>query len=317
VAIRVVSDVDTRTAVDVVVVSYNSRETLRDCVGSLAGTPGVRVTVVDNGSTDGSLESLAGLPVHTIVSGRNGGFGFGCNIGWRAGRAPYVLFLNPDARLEPAALATLGAVLDRDAGVGIVGPRILDADGSLVPSQRRYQRVGSTWAQALFLHRVIRRARWANEIIKDPGRYGDPADAEWLSGACLLMRRTVLDALGGFDEDFFLYCEDMDLCARARAAGARVRYEPGAVVHHEGGHSAPRTSLFAVLARSRMRYATKHGGRCSAALQHWGLAVGAVTHTLVAVGRPAHARGHRAALAAIVAPEPAARTSGEELHALG
>lgn len=288
--------------VDAVVVSFNSRETLRDCVASLAGADGVHVTVVDNGSTDGSLETIADLPVRAFASGRNGGFGFGCNLGMASGSAPYVLFLNPDARLEPADLDRLTAVLDAEPDVAIVGPRVLDDDGRVFPSQRRFQRAGSTWAQAFFLHRPLRRAAWANEIIRQDSAYERPAYPEWLSGACMLARRDVVEGLGGFDEGFFLYCEDMDLCARVRAAGHRIRYEPGATVRHEGGHSAPRTSLYAILARSRMRFATLHAGRVGARLQHLGLAVGALTHLAASIGRPAGARGHAAALLAILGP---------------
>jgi GT2 family glycosyltransferase len=287
--------------VDAVVVSFDSRATLRDCVGPLAALPAVAVTVVDNGSSDGSLASIADLPVRAIESGRNGGFGFGCNVGAAAGQAPYLLFINPDARLDGASLERLVAVLDGAPDVAVAGPRLLDDDGGLVFSRRRYQRAGSTWAQALFLHRVLRRAAWANEIVKDPREYERAGDAEWLSGACLLVRRSAFEALGGFDEGFFLYCEDMDLCVRMRAAGHRVRYEPGATARHEGGHSAPRASLYAVLARSRVRFARKHAGPVSAAVQHLGLAVGSLTHVAGAIGRPAHRRGHAAALRATTA----------------
>ncbi len=114
----------------------------------------------------------------------------------------------------------------------------------------------------------------------------------------MLVRREAFDAIGGFDEGFFLYGEDMDLGARLRAAGGQVRYEPGATAHHEGGRSAPRTSLFAVLARSRMRFARKHYGRVNAWLQWLGLAAGALTHVIAALPRPAHRRGHAAALRA-------------------
>jgi N-acetylglucosaminyl-diphospho-decaprenol L-rhamnosyltransferase len=285
--------------IDVVVVSYNSGETLRDCVEPLLGLPGISVTVVDNGSADESLASIAGLPVRTIESGRNGGFGFGCNIGIAAGSAPLVLFLNPDARMVPAELERLAAVLDAEPEVAIGGPRIVDGAGGLFPSQRRYQRAGSTWAQAFFLHRLFR-APWANEIIKQPDAYERPAYPEWVSGACMLARREVLERVGGFDEGFFLYCEDMDLCARVRAMGYRVRYEPGATVEHDGGRSAPRTSLYAILARSRARFASLHAGTVRARLQHVGLAVGAFTHVAASLGRPAHARGHAAALRAIL-----------------
>ena len=171
---------------------------------------------------------------------------------------------------------------------------------------RRYQRIGSTWATALFLHRIFTRAAWANEIIRAPASYERVAYPEWVSGACMLVRRSVLERIGGFDENFFLYAEDMDLCARVREAGYRVRYEPSAVVLHEGGRSAPRTSLYAVLVQSRMLFARRHSGPMSATLQSIGLAVGALTHLLATVPRPAQRRGHAAAFRAILAQSRAA-----------
>jgi N-acetylglucosaminyl-diphospho-decaprenol L-rhamnosyltransferase len=287
-------------AVDVVIVSYNSRDTLRECVEPLAGLPGVSVIVVDNASTDRSLESIADLPVRAIAAGRNGGFGFGCNLGSVAGDAPFVLFLNPDARIAQRDLDRLVQALESEHDVAVVGPRIVDADGSLFHSMRRYQRVGSTWATALFLHRVFTRARWANEIIRAPEAYERASYPEWLSGSCLLARRSALDRVGGFDENFFLYGEDMDLCARVRAGGERVRYEPSARAVHEGGHSAPRTALYAVLAESRMLFARRHSGPVSAALQCLGLAVGAITHVLASAQRPAQRQGHAAAFRTII-----------------
>jgi GT2 family glycosyltransferase len=173
---------------------------------------------------------------------------------------------------------------------------------------RRFQRAGSSWAQALFLHRVVR-APWANEIVRDPAAYAAPAAPEWLSGACMLVRRDVFERLGGFDEGFFLYCEDMDICTRARAAGYDVRFTPDVIVHHAGGQSAPRTSLYPVLAASRRRYASKHGGRLSAASQHVALAVHAVTHVVAAAGRPQAARGHLAALRTMLTPGRSAAPS--------
>jgi N-acetylglucosaminyl-diphospho-decaprenol L-rhamnosyltransferase len=288
-------------SVDVVIVSYNSRDTLRECVEPLAGVPGVSVTVVDNQSTDRSLESIADLPVRAIPSGRNGGFGFGCNLGSAAGDAPFVLFLNPDARIAARDVERLVHVLEAEPDVAVAGPRIVDVDGSLFHSMRRYQRVGSTWATALFLHRLFTRASWANEIIRAPEAYERASYPEWLSGSCLMVRRSALERVEGFDESFFLYGEDMDLCARIRAGGDRVRYEPGAHAIHEGGHSAPRVALYAVLAQSRMRFARGHSGTASAALQCLGLAVGAVTHLLASAQRPAQRQGHAAALRAIIA----------------
>jgi N-acetylglucosaminyl-diphospho-decaprenol L-rhamnosyltransferase len=292
--------------IDVVVVSYNSRDTLRDCVEPLVGLPGVSVTVVDNASPDRSLEAIADLPVQAIDSGRNGGFAFGCNLGMAASSAPFVLFLNPDARIDADALERMAAALDAEPCAAIVGPRLLEDGDRLVQSMRRYQRTGSTWAQALFVHRLLRRAAWANEIVRDPAAYEAVAHPEWLSGACMLGRREAVEAVGGFDEGFFLYCEDMDLCRRLRAAGHAIRYEPSAAVHHEGGRSAPRASLYAILAQSRIRFARVHYGRASAFLQRAGLAVNALTHVMVAAGRRERVRGHAAALRAVLRSSPAA-----------
>ena len=292
--------------IDAVVVSYRSRETLRQCVEPLAAIPGVAVTVVDNDSPDDSLAAVADLPVQLIQSGRNGGFGFGCNLGMAAGSSPLVLFLNPDARIEADELQKMVDVLRAEPDVALVGPRLLDDSGDLIPTVRRYQRPSSVWAEALYLHRFLPGSvQWAHEIDTRASTHEAVAYPEWLSGACMLARRDALEAVGGFDEGFFLYCEDMDLCARLRAAGGRVRYEPEAVVRHRGGHSAPYNSLRAVLIRSRVRYARRHGGRLSAALVRAGVTAHALTHLLGSAGRPAHRRGHRAALQATLERIPA------------
>jgi len=295
-------------AVDVVVVSYNSRDTLRSCVQRLADMPGVSVTVVDNASPDGSLEVIAGLDVRTIQSGRNGGFSFGCNLGAAAGDRPYVLFLNPDAEISAQDLQRMAAVLEAEAGVGLVGPKLVDDDGVPMPSIRRFQSASALWAQAVFLHRLLPSAAWANEIERRSAVYAVPGDVDWVSGACMLVRRTVLEAIGGLDEGFFLYCEDMDLCARVRAAGYAVRYEPAAAARHTGGHSAPRSGLLAVLAVSRIRYAQVHARGTVAAAHRVGVALDALTHLLftAATGRRDESRGHRRALAAALRPGRAA-----------
>jgi N-acetylglucosaminyl-diphospho-decaprenol L-rhamnosyltransferase len=289
----------TAPRVDAVVVSYNNRDTIRACVEPLLRTPGVAVTVVDNASPDASLEAIAELPLRAVQSRRNAGFGAGCNLGVACGCAPLVLLLNPDAEMQADALERMVAALEAEPDVALVGPRLLAEDGSLVHSMRRYQRSVSTWAQAFYLHRILPRVAWASEIDSRPEVYEGPAYPEWVSGACMLVRREAFESVGGFDDRFFLYCEDQDLCRRLRADGGRVRYEPSAVVSHRGGHSAPRPSLYAVLARSRISYARKHGGPLSAAVQHAGVIAESLTHALAGLaGRPASGRGHRAALRA-------------------
>jgi GT2 family glycosyltransferase len=296
------------TSVDVVVVSYNSRDDLRPCLEPLLPVDGVHAIVVDNASPVESLSVLEGLPVTTIPLDHNGGFAHGCNAGWHAGSSPYVLFVNPDARVDPDALVRLAAVLDSESDVAIVAPRIVESDGALDFSQRRFPRLTSTYAHALFLNRLFPRAAWSSELVRDPAAYDRPASPEWASGACLLVRRTLLEQLGGWDEGFFMYCEDKDLCRRARSAGFSVRYVPDAVVRHEGGASAPRASLAHVLAESRLRYARKHRSRVAAELERAGIGLTALTHLVVSRGGRAARAGHAASLRAVLRPR-ASRTA--------
>jgi N-acetylglucosaminyl-diphospho-decaprenol L-rhamnosyltransferase len=286
-------------AVDVVVVSYNSRDRLRGCVEPLMNLKDVFVTVVDNASSDRSLDVVADLPVRTIPAGRNGGFAFGCNLGWRAGSAPYVLFLNPDARIDGQSIELLAAVLDEDHDSGAVGPKILEPDGSIAPSQRRFPRLRSTYSQAFFLHLAFPESTWADELVRGESHYTRRASPDWVSGACLMVRRSLLERLHGFDEEFFLYCEDKDLCQRIRDVGYDVIYEPAAVATHEGGASAPPEHVLPVLAASRVRYARKHRGSLPAFLERLGVAIGAMTRIVASGRRRAHARSFRAALSGL------------------
>ena len=290
--------------VDVVVVSYNSSRVLRDCVSTLAGYPEVEVVVVDNASDDASLATIADLRVRRIQLDSNLGFSYGCNVGWRSGGAPFVLFLNPDGRVEGRAVERLVRTLEDHPRAGVVGPRIVEQDGSLDYSIRRFPRLRSTFAQAVFLHRVFPAASWTDEIVRDRARYDEPGPAEWVSGACFLVRRTVLEQLGGLDDGFFLYCEDKDFCRRVWDLGYEVRFEPDALAVHEGGASAPRASLFPVLARSRIRYARKHRSRPAAAVERAGIALGAMTHVAVGRGGSEARAGYAAAFRAAVSRIP-------------
>jgi len=281
---------------DVVVVSYNSGGEVRAGVEPLAGEPDVRVILVDNASSDDSLVVVADLPVEVVPLDQNGGFAHGSNVGWRRGDAPYVLFLNPDARIERGSLERLVTLLDRAPAAGAAAPRIQGADGKLDFSLRRFPRLRSTYARALFLHRLFPNARWADELVREPAAYAAPGRAEWVSGACLLVRRTVLNKLDGFDQGFFMYCEDVDLCRRIRDAGHDLLYEPAATVSHSGGASAPRASLLPVLAASRLRYAAKHWSRPAAVLERGGVALEAVTRIALSRGGRAARVGHARAL---------------------
>jgi N-acetylglucosaminyl-diphospho-decaprenol L-rhamnosyltransferase len=284
-------------SIDVVVVSFNSRDRLRDCVEHLAGEDEIEVVVVDNASQDGSLEAIADLRLRRIQLTRNGGFAHGCNVGWRAGASPFVLFLNPDAKIDLISLRRLAQVLEQDESVALVGPKIFEEDGSVALSLRRFPRLSSTYAHAFFLHRLFPRAPWASELVSDERAYATASSPDWVSGACVLVRRSALERLGGWDEGFFLYCEDKDLCRRIRDSGWDVRYEPAATAVHTGGASAPRPGLLPVLAASRVRYAEKHRGLVGAALERLGIALIGLTHSVVTSGGGASRKGHARALA--------------------
>lgn len=286
--------------VDIVIVSYNSSAHLRSCVKPLAREADFRVVVVDNASVDSSLASVQDLPVLTVPLARNGGFAHGCNAGWRRGDSSYVLLLNPDARIAPSSLRHLVAVLEADPGAGAAAPRVVTADSSLDYSQRRFPRAVSTYAQALFLHRILPTAPWTDEVVRDEEAYQRRSSPDWVSGACILVRRSALEELGGLDEGFFMYGEDIDLCRRLRDAEYDIVFEPSALVTHEGGASAPRPALLPVLAASRIRYAGKHAGPGAVFLERIGVGLGALTHMFVTRGgldtRAGHARALRLAL---------------------
>jgi N-acetylglucosaminyl-diphospho-decaprenol L-rhamnosyltransferase len=293
---RVQTGTGTVASMEIVVVSYNSEDTLRDCVAPFTGQPDCRVIVVDNRSTDSSVASLAGLDVTMIAAEENRGFAAGCNIGYRAGSAPFVLFLNPDARAEPELVPRLRGVIESAPDIGAVAPRILDDEGALDYSLRRFPRRRSTFAQALFLHRALPRATWVDEVVRNEDAYEHAWSPDWVSGACLLVRRSVLDQIGGFDEGYFHYSEDTDLCRRIRDAGYDIRYEPSAVVVHLGGRSTPRPALLPTLAAARVRYVRRHDGRAAALAERIGVGLGAVTHLVVGRGGLQQRRGHGRAL---------------------
>jgi N-acetylglucosaminyl-diphospho-decaprenol L-rhamnosyltransferase len=286
--------------VDVVVVSYNSQATLRACIEPLASIPWAHVTVVDNASTDGSAAAVTDLGVEVIESGRNGGFAFGVNRGVADGTAPWVLLLNPDARIDAHNLHTLVDAGEASPSTAVVAPRVVAADGTLALSQRRFARLRSTWGQALFAHRLWPSAAWTDEVVRDPAAYVRPGTPEWVSGACILVRRSAFEAVGGLDERYFLYCEDMDFCFRLRAMGHDVRFEPSAAAHHVGGASSAPGQTLAIYARSRVRYARQHYRRGAVRLEAAGVAMGALTHVLSSARRPALRRGHGAAFRAVL-----------------
>jgi GT2 family glycosyltransferase len=275
--------------VDVVVVTYNSRDHIERCLELLSSDERVAVTVVDNASSDGTPEVVAPLPVRLLAQKDNRGFAAGCNHGAGAGSAPAIVFLNPDTEASSEAVLALAERLRLNPAVGAVGPRIRDEDGHLQLSQRRNPSVATSLAGAFFVPRIRPRSRWSLDLAA-PAAYDQAGSPDWISGACLAVRRSLFEQLGGFDDGFFMYYEDADLCRRIRDAGFDVRYEPSVTVVHVGGASAPRARLIPTMTESRIRFARKHGGARGEAAERALAALHALTHvTLTTQGREARA----------------------------
>jgi N-acetylglucosaminyl-diphospho-decaprenol L-rhamnosyltransferase len=248
----------------VVTVSYEGREALLASLDSLRlhATIPMEAVVVDNASTDGSVEAVraAHPEVRLLANDENVGFARACNQGWRATRAPFVLFLNPDAEVTPAAVETLVALLEDRTDVAAIGPRTRSSDGTIQVSTGRDLDLDSEWERRRLVRGVARRDPLAlAEAERLHGRQHEP---DWLSGSCLAVRRAALETVGGFDEAFFLYEEDADLCRRFRQAGWRILFTPTVEVRHRLGHSMQKAARRARLEyhRSHLLYYRKHNG---------------------------------------------------------
>lgn len=232
--------------VSVIIVSYNSGALLLRCVRSaLASSVPVEVLVSDNGSTDGSLDVLTGeLGAHAALrvlrNGRNLGFAAGCNVAIRQARGDYLLLLNPDALIESDTLAQAMAALKADAGAGMAGCLILNADGTeQAGCRRRVPLPGRAFAKAFRAGRWLPGAGRDGSIdMKGEPLPGGPVEVEAISGAFMLVERSALDAVGLLDEGYFLHCEDLDWCMRFREAGYRILFVPSVRIMHVKGTSS-------------------------------------------------------------------------------
>ncbi|MCE9594885.1 MAG: glycosyltransferase family 2 protein [Planctomycetes bacterium] len=256
--------------VAVVIPSWNTRELLAECLRSLeASTPPPReIVVIDNASRDGSAVAVRReFPRVALLENReNLGYTRACNQGLAASRAKYVLLLNADARLERDTLAKLVDFLEREPAYGAVAPRLENPDGSL---QRSIMRLPG-WRTPLFFATPFERwfpknSELARYFAVDFD-YDRDADVEQPAAACLLVRRATLDKLAGLDERLWLFYSDVDLAARIRSSGERIRYLASArATHHLGRSTRQYADFLSRWHADRLLYYRAHHGRLAAA----------------------------------------------------
>jgi GT2 family glycosyltransferase len=247
----------------IVIVSFNARADLERCLRSLSEAPPAtphEIVVVDNASSDGSAEAArrARPDAQVIALGENVGFSRANNVGIRATAGELVLLLNSDTIVPPGAIDGLVAALNETPEAAIAGPQLVDAAGRTELSfgrmvgplnELRQQRL----TRALDEHGL-------EAILRAAGLRAERAFPDWVSGACLLVRRTDADAAGLLDERYFMYLEDVDFCAAVRASGRRVLYVPQVVITHLGGRSrqAAPTATQRAYRRSHVAFYEKH-----------------------------------------------------------
>lgn len=228
--------------ISIIIVSWNAATVLRDCLMSIreaAKTLPLETLVIDNASSDGSAEIVRQeFPEITLLSQtQNLGFARAVNIGFAASHGEYLFLLNPDATLNPDTLPTLLDYLEHHPDIGIVGPRIINTDGSTQISTNRFP---TFFDQAIILTKIDH--LWPNlapirHYTYVDATFTEPTKVDQVKGAAFLFRRSLFDRIGPFDERFYLWFEEVDFCYRANAAGLHTAIIPSVSVRHHGGHS--------------------------------------------------------------------------------
>jgi GT2 family glycosyltransferase len=254
----------------VIILCWNDLKVIGECLRSLheeTRMTDFEVIVSDNGSTDGSIDFVRqNYPdVIVIENGMNLRFAKANNVGIRASRGEYVLILNPDTIIHAGALDEMVRFADSHTESAAFGCRVLNADGSYQESARPFRTVRGEWITALGLRPLAHLSDWfaSDRYVAWKGETGRPVD--WISGCFMLIRGDLLRSIRGFDEQFFYYFEDMDLCRRIRAAGHAILYNPAATITHLGGQSTHKRLppvTFALDGQvTRYRYIYKYYGR--------------------------------------------------------
>jgi N-acetylglucosaminyl-diphospho-decaprenol L-rhamnosyltransferase len=246
--------------VSTIVVTYNALPWVERALESV---PGTELVVVDHGSTDGTLEFVRErFPETVVVEQGNLGFGAGNNAGMRVASGRWYLLLSSDAWLQPGALEALIAFAEEHPDAAVVGPRLLNPDGTLQRSVRGFPTVWRIATEYLFLRKLAPRSRLLNAFYAGGFDHDAAREAEFLMGSVLLVRAEAVEAVGGFDERYFMFSEETDWCYRFREAGWRVWFFPGAEAVHVGGATTKQNwgPMFREQVRGHLRFLAEHRG---------------------------------------------------------
>jgi len=299
----------------VIIVSHNGKRWLDAALSSLFASAGgldLDVVVVDNGGDGSAAHVEEHFPRARTITCQNRGFGAANNEGLATADARYVLFLNPDTEFLSGNLAELIAVMDRRPGVGLVGVRQVGGAGELAPSMRRFPSTTNMVAEALAVEKVPLLRRFFGERVLDPRRYDRESACDWTSGSFMLVRGQAVRVCGGFDERFFLFSEETDLCWRLRRGGWGIVHLPLVTIRHFESKRSASPLMEAQAAYARLQFARKHFSRVSP--YRWAMALRYALRAGLPAGRGRDQRRReagRAALAAVIdeVPPIAAPTS--------
>lgn len=250
---------------DIIIVTYNSAWDLARCLDSILRQKTryrYRVTVVDNASTDGTagIVRLRYTEVSLLLSGQNRGFAKANNLAIGQTHGKYVVLLNPDTEVKAGALDMLLDFLEAHPEVGAVGPKLLNANGTMQLTGNTFPSLRNLLFETFFLDRLFPKSRLFGAHKLSFWDRREPAPVDWVMGACVAVRREAGNKVGWLDEDFFMYFEETDFCWRLRAAGYKVYYVPAAEVVHFGGtglkaYSGPKVVMWH---RSLLHYFRRH-----------------------------------------------------------
>jgi GT2 family glycosyltransferase len=268
------------TILSIIILNYNTKELLHSCIESMLkvykkevenGT--FEIIVVDNASTDGSLESIENARIKKISNRENYGFSKGNNIGAKQAEGKYILFLNSDTLVLDKGFLDVVAFLENNATAGIVGGKLINVNGSAQPSTGKFYSLSYVFLNLFGLERL-------GMVRISPSK---TVPVNWVSGASLLIRKSLFKRLGGFDEQFFMYMEDMELCFRAKKLGFKTYFFPNVSIVHKGLGSSNRTFAVLQIYKGLLHFYEKHASPMQLTLVKLLLMVKALLAFLVGV----------------------------------